>query len=295
MTDNKYNKAATNKMLKIFNDKSMDAETKAKAVSFCIECGADVNARDENGMTALMKASLENNHEMVEILLDKGADVTLVNNEGKTVADMVAEEGYNELAVKLFVKEKQQLEKINEAEKEELSKKMIYTELVKAIEEGNKEEVEKLLKKGANIEAKDEYGKSALMLASSEGHKEIVELLLEKNANVNARDEHGSSALSKASVNGYKEIVELLIEKGADIKVKSVAGITPLGIAIKNNDCEMVRVLIRNGSGFKFFNVKEKEFFLTADDSVRRVVFEEIKKQNKVLKFFMKNDLVASR
>ena len=49
------------------------------------------------------------------------------------------------------------------------------------------------------------------------------------------------------------------------------------------------------GVVLSFLMLKKKSFFLNADDSVRRVVFEEIKKQNKVLKFFMKNNLVASR
>jgi len=212
-------------------------------------------------------------------------------------------------------KEKEFIDKLNE-------------ELLKASKKGNANKVDYLIKLGAEVDVRGDYGQTPLLIALIYEKNLVARVLLENGADfrlkdvfgrnaiiygakckdielmkkfiktkedVNVEDELGFCPLWMAVLGGDSKMVEYLIEKGADIKVKSVAGITPLGIAIKNNDCEMVRVLIRNGSGFKFFNVKEKEFFLTADDSVRRVVFEEIKKQNKVLKFFMKNDLVASR
>ena len=72
-------------------------------------------------------------------------------------------------------------------------------ELIKAIINGNKETVENLLEKGANVNAKDNREGSALIWASKRGHKEIVEMLLEKGANVNATDNDGETALSMAS------------------------------------------------------------------------------------------------
>jgi len=57
--------------------------------------------------------------------------------------------------------------------------------LIDASKKGDKEKVELLLKKGANVNAKDSTG-DVLMFASENGHKEVVKLLIEKGANVNA-------------------------------------------------------------------------------------------------------------
>lgn len=59
------------------------------AVRFLVEeCGADVNARDSNGYTALHHAAARGDNEVIQYLLDKGADVKVVSRSGQTTADM---------------------------------------------------------------------------------------------------------------------------------------------------------------------------------------------------------------
>ena len=58
-------------------------------VKYLVEvAGADVNSRDHEGNTALHSAAARGDLEMVKYLVEKGADVTLVNREGQTTADM---------------------------------------------------------------------------------------------------------------------------------------------------------------------------------------------------------------
>ncbi len=71
--------------------------------------------------------------------------------------------------------------------------------LVEAVKEGKLESVKSLLANGADINARDERGASALILASGKGSLEVVRLLLDKKADINARNRFGDAALMYAS------------------------------------------------------------------------------------------------
>ena len=59
------------------------------AVKYLVEeCGADVNLRDANGYTALHHAASRGDNELVQYLVEKGADVTVISRKGQTTADM---------------------------------------------------------------------------------------------------------------------------------------------------------------------------------------------------------------
>ena len=94
------------------------------------------------------------------------------------------------------------------------------TRLNWSAERGDYVEVKKLIEEGADVNAQDKQGFTALMIASKEGNIEIAKLLIEEGANVNAEDEMGFTALMLASRNGHIAIVKLLIESGADINAK---------------------------------------------------------------------------
>lgn len=91
-------------------------------------------------------------------------------------------------------------------------------ELITAAFLGNLEQVQRLLEKGANVNAKRDNGITALMGASLEGHTEIVEVLLAKGADVNAKNNmlgSGFTACDYASRKDHQDIVKLLVRAGA--------------------------------------------------------------------------------
>ena len=74
--------------------------------------------------------------------------------------------------------------------------------------------------------------------------EEAIKLLIEKGADLNAIDKYGYTALIWACRNNNIEIVKLLIEKGADINAKNFIGYTALIWACRNNNTEVIKLLI---------------------------------------------------
>jgi hypothetical protein len=115
----------------------------------------------------------------------------------------------------------------------------LNTNLISAAFSGNLSEVDRLLKKGANVNAKRQDGITALMGASIEGHIEMVEFLLAKGADINAAAANvygrNSTACSLAFQARHLDIVELLIKAGASFREPEVT--SPAGRA----DCESLK------------------------------------------------------
>lgn len=77
-----------------------------------------------------------------------------------------------------------------------------------------------LLGRGADVNALDRHGQSALMLAAHAGHREAVETLIAHRANLNITAKFGLSALMLAVVAGHYEIARLLAKAGADLSLR---------------------------------------------------------------------------
>jgi ankyrin repeat protein len=102
---------------------------------------------------------------------------------------------------------------------------------------GKFEVVQKLIEYGADIDARDQYGRTPLYWASGGHHFKdgsVLRLLLERGADVNARAAHdGSTPLHRASAWWALEVVRLLLEHGADVEAANVDGNTPLQVVGK--------------------------------------------------------------
>ena len=93
----------------------MAKEGQDALVRTLLDAGAAINARDEDGRTALMLAAMEGHLDTVAALLDAGADVEARDNDGKTAQDLATAEGQNEIVQVLGIdpKERQLWEKHN--------------------------------------------------------------------------------------------------------------------------------------------------------------------------------------
>ncbi|MDB4808156.1 ankyrin repeat domain-containing protein [Verrucomicrobia bacterium] len=101
---------------------------------------------------------------------------------------------------------------------------------------------------GADVNAKGGMtGGAPLHYAAMFGRKEIAELLIAKGADVNAKDEAGRTPLYEAAWQGRGEIAELLIAKGADVNAKNEDGKTPLDSAIPRKRPGIAGLLRKHG------------------------------------------------
>jgi ankyrin repeat protein len=125
--------------------------------------------------------------------------------------------------------------------------------LLRAVEAGDLPRVQALLAAGADCDARNADGATALMLAAHVGRLDVVHALIEAGADVNATDERGWRPMTKAVYNpdldrGFADVVETLIQAGAGIETPITYGIRPLMLAAGYGETAVVETLLKAGA-----------------------------------------------
>ncbi|KAJ7445601.1 ankyrin repeat-containing domain protein [Mycena latifolia] len=193
---------------------------------------ANPNASMTHSGRALSSASIRGNIGMVQLLLEKGADI----DQGALQA---ASQKDHRRVVQLLLE--------NGADVNEWAQG--YGSALKvASTQGHTELVQFLLKHGANANALGTTNESALSDASRHGHTEVVRLLLQSGADVNAMSKRSESALEVACSWGHTEVVKLLLEYGADVNTEGGEYGSPLQAASAQARTDVVHLLLQNGA-----------------------------------------------
>src|SRR5256714_7519984 len=141
-------------------------------------------------------------------------------------------------------------------------------ELRIACSRGELARAEGLLASGADVNARDRFGYSALMYAAGGGHSAVVELLLSSGADVGAKNRNGLTGLDLAAARGHATIAGLLrnarffhaardgdvgllselLDAGADVNAQHTDGGTALMTAALYDRPEVAAVLLRRGA-----------------------------------------------
>lgn len=105
-----------------------------------------------------------------------------------------------------------------------------------------------IIKENAINKAVGLWGETALILASKDGKTDEVDSLISRGADVNAKTWGGYTSLIEASYNGHTEIVKKLIAAGANLNAKSILGESALYLASQYGHTEIVRLLKEAGA-----------------------------------------------
>ncbi len=84
--------------------------------------------------------------------------------------------------------------------------------------------VEEALAAGADIDARDAVGRTALMWSAFHGNASMLHYLLERGAGVNVRDRRGRTALMWGAIAGHGHVASALLASGADPALRDSAG-----------------------------------------------------------------------
>ena len=126
-------------------------------------------------------------------------------------------------------------------------------ELIAAAERGDLSSAQKLIARGANVNAKDEKQDSAFLIASARGRTEIVKLTLQAGADLRSTNRYGGTGLIPACHYGHLETVKLLLTTKIDVNHVNNLGWTALleAVILGNGGpihIEIVRLLLAHGA-----------------------------------------------
>lgn len=214
-------------------------------VKSLILAGADLNAWDVDGYTALMYAAREGNKEIVDVLLSAQANLNVKNDTdtGLTALMYAIDNGHQDI-VEAFITEQADLS---------IQDQQGYTALIHAIN-SNHSMISLLAKDRASLELKNYSGNTPLMFAVKEMDLEAVEDLLRAQANPNTYDREDTTPLIWALEHDQEKIALSLIQAQAVINMRHKNGCTPLMIAAQRGNLTISQELIRFGASLNAQN-----------------------------------------
>ncbi|KAI0846018.1 ankyrin [Daldinia vernicosa] len=178
----------------------------------------DATYTDDEGITPLHWAAINNQYAMCKFLIEKGADINKKGGESVATPLQWAAQRSNYYTVNLL---------LQHGADPLITDAQGYNTLHISTFSGNVLLVVLLLHQGIPVDVADSYGHTCLMWAAYKGFPQCVDLFLRWGASVHATDEQGFTALHWGLVKGSPLCILKLLEYGSDRFAKTGTGKTP--------------------------------------------------------------------
>lgn len=219
------------------------------ALKSLLQQGANVQASQADGMTALHWSAYHDDLEMARRLVALGASASVTNRYGVSPLALACENGSGAMVTLLLEHGADPNAVLRGGE----------TALMTASRTGKPEAVRALLKSGAEVNARERSGQTALMWAAAEGNVEVVEALMRAKADIRASvPVSGFNAFFFAARQGHLEVVRALMKAGIDVNSvmepekfsdkRPSKGTSALILAVENGHYELALMLMDAGA-----------------------------------------------
>ena len=233
-----------------------------KMVSFLVDNGADLIAKDNYRFTPLHLAASEGSVNSVELLIKKGSDVNAKSDSGSTPLHGAASQGHKEIAG-LLIGAGSEVNSNNDFKE---------TPLHNAAKKGREETAKLLIDKGANVNSIDRYLDTPLHYAAEYGQMDIVELLISKDANINAKNDDGETPIDDST----DEIADILRKLGAKTKKELRAFIK----SVEDGDIERVKIELEKG-------IDPNNIYYSGNTALHRAIWSNTFDTDKLVELFI--------
>jgi uncharacterized protein len=186
-----------------------------------LNAGADPEATDAQGHTALMIAAASGHVELVNMLLVRHARPDALDHERRTALWYAAAAGSRDEVVALMAA----------GAGEQAADARGLTLLHAAAAQEDAAVMDPLLASIVHVNARSAGGDTPLLIAAATGHTEVVQSLLGQKPDLDIQNKAGDTALIAASRGGYAAICQMLVAAGANKALRNSAGVSAADVA----------------------------------------------------------------
>ena len=230
--------------------------------------GAQIDARDADGWTALAIATLYGYIDVMKLLITAKADVNIMNSRlecplflacensrieatqllldaGATV-ELQNAEGWTPMLVSAYADCIELMQMLIDAKADVNTRSdRGRTPLITVVGHSDTDAVKLLLAAGARVDSKNQDGDHELHIAAQTANVDITRVLIDAKADVDAINQEGETPLIIASTQyNLTKLASLLVAAGADIEAKNHEGTTALALAAYHGRLDMVNMLL---------------------------------------------------
>lgn len=276
-------------------------------IEYLMQQGSDVNTSDYEGISALMyaieikntqiiqllinaganvmdiKANIGAFHhacineslDVVQLLINNGADVNQYTTSHSTPLHIACKKGDLDL-VKLLIRNKANVNKMF---------KFTLSALFTAVTNKFVDVVKCLIDNDVDVNIVGEHGATCLFIAARLENSEIIRLLINNGIKVNVLDTFGFSALHLAcAALDNPNVAQVLIENGANVNLINKSGVTALHTACLNGRIDNVKVLVANNADVNIMTTEQQESVLS---------IAVIERNYNLVEFLINNDIIV--